>query len=212
MNRRVPEARNPRGDFYMCINAKKERAEEIERRYRQGETLQEIGLSLDLTRERVRQILRDLGVDPMAGGAAIRRFLHVDKKIEQVRKCESRREQHARKFWGVSAADCVAIKQMYGYRPFRSYMQQRRNAKVRGIEWGMSFREWWWFWQDSGVWGNRGRGNAYCMARYGDSGPYSIGNVYVCTNATNVQDYHRLAKRSQDTQKHLCQELEIEHV
>ena len=44
------------------LPARDDRDEAIERRYRAGETLHEIGQSFDLTRERVRQILEAMGV------------------------------------------------------------------------------------------------------------------------------------------------------
>lgn len=167
---------------------KESRANEIIERYRQGETLNEIAISLCISRERVRQILRDMEVDPMTGGAAIKRFLRIDTKISQKRKEEENREKHARRYWNMSAFDCAQIKQVHGRKPFVAYIQQRRNARSRAIPWEILFSEWWNLWQESGRWDDRGRGFRYVMARYGDSGPYSVENVYICTGAQNTTD------------------------
>ncbi|MEK1932225.1 MAG: hypothetical protein AAAC47_21105, partial [Pararhizobium sp.] len=86
--------------------------------------------------------------------------------------------------------------------PFHRFCRQRMNAKARGIEWNLSFADWWRIWRDSGKWDQRGRGYRFNMARYGDSGPYSEENVYICTGAQNASDSYltkpasaRVAKR-----------------
>lgn len=61
---------------------------------------------------------------------------------------------------------------------------QKRKAKQRGIEWKLSFDEWWKTWQESGKWDERGV-NGYVMCRNGDSGPYSMDNVRIDTFKNN---------------------------
>lgn len=64
-------------------------------------------------------------------------------------------------------------------------------AKVRGIEWQLTFEEWWDIWEQSGKYEQRGRGaGKYCMSRIGDVGPYSVNNVVIKT----IDDNNREAK------------------
>jgi len=59
---------------------KEERNADIEQRYLKGETLEAIGNHWRLSRERVRQILVKLNVNPQSGGAALMRRL-TPKKV-----------------------------------------------------------------------------------------------------------------------------------
>lgn len=69
------------------------------------------------------------------------------------------------------------------------YFMHKRGAESRGIAWEFSLRAWWEVWEASGKWSLRGRGRLrYCMARFGDRGPYSTANVYICTNRKNGLD------------------------
>ncbi|RYE95686.1 MAG: hypothetical protein EOO77_42410, partial [Oxalobacteraceae bacterium] len=69
------------------------------------------------------------------------------------------------------------------------YTSQRDKAKIRGIEWKLTFEEWDKWWVDSGHKSERGRfrGN-YCMARIGDTGPYEIGNIFCALFEVNSGD------------------------
>ena len=72
---------------------------------------------------------------------------------------------------------------------------QRSHAKRRGIEWQMTFEEWFAVWQESGHWHERGnRVGQYVMARHGDTGPYSPDNVSIVTCSQNISE----AKRKDD--------------
>lgn len=70
------------------------------------------------------------------------------------------------------------------------YVQQRKNAKSRGLEWNFTFPSWWAVWLESGKWDQRGLGaGLYVMARYGDGDtPYNADNVYICTQSQNSKD------------------------
>ena len=71
------------------------------------------------------------------------------------------------------------------------FCHQKANAKARGIEWLMSFDEWWAWWQVDGRWARRGnKPDDFCMARKGDAGPYSLGNVFLATFRENCRDMH----------------------
>lgn len=67
--------------------------------------------------------------------------------------------------------------------PFqRRFDTHKSNAKSRGIEFLLTFEQWFKIWTDSGHLHERGnRGHQYCMARLGDKGPYAVGNVKIIT-------------------------------
>lgn len=154
---------------------------EIVAAYADGHTMAEIGAAIGLTGERVRQILKLHGI------AAVRRIAQPKPKCEDVRR---RKEARVARLWGVTLAEYLALKTKYGANgestsPLTRYMQQRRNAKTRKIAWKLTFAEWWSIWQSSGKWNKRGRGDGYCMARFGDKGPYAIGNVEIIPTKEN---------------------------
>ena len=73
--------------------------------------------------------------------------------------------------------------------PRGQFSIQKRKAKQRKIEWQLSFDDWWNIWQQSGKWEERGdsRGK-YCMSRQGDTGPYSVENVYINLFESNTKE------------------------
>jgi hypothetical protein len=85
-----------------------------------------------------------------------------------------------------------------------AFTRQKQNAKNRGIEWGLTFSQWWDLWESSGKWDLRGKyKGGYVMGRHGDEGPYAVGNVVICTHRENVMErekhspaFGRLQKRS----------------
>lgn len=65
------------------------------------------------------------------------------------------------------------------------YKQWRRSAKQRGIEIALDYEQW------SEVWGEHWPNRERCdlvLARFGDTGPYAPGNVYITTRGQNVRD------------------------
>jgi hypothetical protein len=60
--------------------------------------------------------------------------------------------------------------------PFQKFQQQRANARYRGIEWELTFKEWVDWWGDD--YARRGvRADQLCMQRVADVGPYSLDNI-----------------------------------
>lgn len=69
------------------------------------------------------------------------------------------------------------------------YACHKGKAKHRGIEFNLTFDEWWEIWQQSGKWEQRGcRKGCYVMSRYNDMGAYEIGNVFIQTHEENRRE------------------------
>lgn len=72
---------------------------------------------------------------------------------------------------------------------FDAYRSHKWTAKSRGIPFLMTYEEWLSEWEKSGKLSERGKGSGkYVMARAGDTGPYAVGNVYICTFNQNITD------------------------
>ena len=70
-----------------------------------------------------------------------------------------------------------------------AYENQKRAAKLRGIEWTFTFDTWLKWWKDTGKLDFRGRSRgSYMMCRYNDAGPYSADNVYCGKHSNNIKD------------------------
>lgn len=68
----------------------------------------------------------------------------------------------------------------------RRYWTHKQNAGRRGKEFLLTFSEWMTIWTESGHMNERGRSiHQFVMARYGDVGPYAVGNVRIITGAEN---------------------------
>lgn len=173
--------------------------------HKSGLTLEQIGQIHGVTRERVRQILAKAGITAKDGGKMVKSAQRRQLRSEQAR---IRLEVRCMEMIGCPLDQVRAIawtderKTFWGNKIIRGYLDQKRNAIQRGIEFKMSFTEWWSVWQQSGHWEERGRGR-YVMARKGDIGPYAIGNVYICTQSQNSKDSYiktpahvRAAKRA----------------
>lgn len=153
--------------------------------YRAGLTLQQIGDRYQVTRERARQILRRWECAPEVGGQKLKTIARATAK-------HAEREQRWIKRYGCGYADWQAI----GEYARKRYGMQKKTARSRGIEWSLTLKQWWDLWQKSGHWDARGRNkHSYCMARVGDKGGYTFGNVYITTMRENGQEYQQTRKR-----------------
>jgi hypothetical protein len=77
---------------------------------------------------------------------------------------------------------------LHNSKPYTKYRYQKSTAKKRGIVWEFIFETWWKVWSDSGKWEERGQAaHNYCMCRKGDTGPYSVDNVYIDTVSNNAK-------------------------
>ena len=76
------------------------------------------------------------------------------------------------------------------------YRMSKIHAACRGIPFELTFEEWITWWKETGFYDKRGRkGDEYCMCRKGDTGPYSLENIYCDTNTNNVI-YRNLLKNN----------------
>jgi DNA-binding CsgD family transcriptional regulator len=176
---RGPFPHNPRVGHYPTLT-KEERAARTERMrelYAGGMTLAEIGKQFDMTRERVRQLLAEIGVSRSGGGAFVR------AGVKRIEKTETRNVRIERQFRCTPEQYRIMLEAGVG----RPYNAQRRNARIRGIEWNLTRWEWWEIWSGSGVWEQRGRTrDRYVMCRVNDIGPYAVGNVFIATASDNL--------------------------
>lgn len=159
--------------------------------FKSGLNAMEIGRQMGMADKTARRIIADHGID-YAG--EMKRRLEEKRAALQAKKALIRpntNEKRANSTYGCTYEQLVAI--VGPVKPFQTraaeaYRNQRNAAKSRGIEFRMTFPEWWQVWQDSGKWELRGRGQGYCMARNLDAGPYAVGNVYICTIGQNFSD------------------------
>lgn len=146
--------------------------------YRQGVTLQKIGDQFKLTRERVRQVIRP-HIDSSDGGRSYSASVKRDKR-------ERERDLQARLSHGVGYEE---LKVLRAERITLAYIEHKRNARIRGIEWLLTFAEWLSIWKASGKLHLRGRGKGrYVMSRVCDDGPYAVGNVHIQLATENSRE------------------------
>lgn len=159
--------------------AGKARSEKMATMYRQGVTLEKIGSQFNLTRERVRQCLKKLGIASTQGGQS------VNVKLRRVHVERSREARSLAKYGLPSAA----VQQLRKDRVLRGYETQKKNAARRGVEWDLDFASWFAVWQASGKLHLRGRGKGhYVMSRIRDDGGCALGNVHIQLSTDNNRE------------------------
>lgn len=147
--------------------------------FRQGVTLAKIGSQFGLSRERVRQILKRIGVCAEDGGIA--------------RNAASRRESACAKreaYWlGKYGLPFAVVKQLQQDGVTKGFQDHKRNSAARGIPFHLTFIDWLSVWQASGKLDQRGRGKGkYVMSRIRDDGAYELGNVHVQLATENSRE------------------------
>lgn len=168
-----------------------ERTEAIKELHRNGWTLERIGNAIGVSRERIRQILKNAGVTRADGGQTV---LTIERRKQLLKGMGQRRERASLRAYGCSHERAVELNQGKNLSDSHGrahvFRSQKKNAQSnRGIKWEMTFPEWCEIWEESGMEHMRGRGKGkYCMARIADTGPYTVGNVEIITNDQNASD------------------------
>lgn len=95
--------------------------------------------------------------------------------------------------------DRSANQARYAATPRGAYAHAKARAKHRGVEFTLTFDQWWRVWTASGRWEQRGnRYGQYNMLRYADAGAYAEGNVYIDTHEANVAERNRVLAGTYD--------------
>jgi hypothetical protein len=74
------------------------------------------------------------------------------------------------------------------------FYEQKGKAGFRGIEWNLTFEQWYQWWLDQGIdkdYATQVNRDQLCMCRPGDNGPYSIDNIYCGTRSQNTRERNR---------------------
>lgn len=146
------------------------RSEQIKAMYVQGITLEAIGQKFNITRERVRQILRKIDVSRESGGSTLRDEVKRDRKRKSIDA----------KYLAAHGVTKERYNEIRSTGILKSYREQKRNAFNRGIGFNLNLEQWFSIWTTSGKLEHRGRGHGkYVMSRINDAGSYEIGNVYI---------------------------------
>ena len=163
---------------------------------KQNATLLFIGSKFGITRERVRQILVKAGVTHSEGMLYKTRTGRI---ISETAKKETARQERLEKSCyryldcSIGAYTDITGKLWTTWhstsRLAKAYWDQKHNANIRGIAWGLTFPLWYEIWRASGKLESRGRGqNKYVMGRYGDTGGYTPENVLIISSIENNSD------------------------
>lgn len=85
---------------------------------------------------------------------------------------------------------------------FVAYCTHVLGAVSRKIDFLLTYEEWYQIWFDSGHIDERGtRKGKYVMARFGDTGPYAVGNVKIITMSENIREAHTGKTITETTKK-----------
>lgn len=136
------------------------------------------------------EIARIVGcTTPAASAWLLRREIHADRKCKTTLDRFGCSVEVARALNGgkpLNVAGC----------PASHYRMSWRAAEKRGVGWEFTFPEWIAVWEGAGGLHLRGRRPAdLCMARHGDTGPYSRSNVTIKTTRENIQESFVNVKR-----------------
>ncbi|MHB1642171.1 MAG: sigma factor-like helix-turn-helix DNA-binding protein [Acidithiobacillus sp.] len=163
-----------------------------------GMTLQEVGDTVGLTRERVRQILRDRGINRYQGGMSLRAVVRRKEKETLRRANEKQREkehladleQWSVRVLGVPLAEAFllngepfTIKRVHcanqNQNIYQKYLGVKRQRQIKKPnERYLTLREWYEIWTASGHWEN-GPNPGWVLVRNDANKPWSVENAQI---------------------------------
>lgn len=165
--------------------------------FKNGKTFQDIASLYKLSRQRIQQIVSGRNLKAIDGGYK--------------KKLEIKRHKKRNKYWAKYLKNYKCTRQEYEYimmgepvivdRYNKAYCftQHKLNSKRRGIDFKLSFPEWWKIWEDSGMFYKRGTCfGEYVMSRYKDSGAYEVGNVCIKLATENIREYYDVTRHIKD--------------
>jgi hypothetical protein len=103
-------------------------------------------------------------------------------------------------------------KQVFSNPDKRKWQLHRTNARMRGIEFKLTFEEWFCWWMETGHYHERGhcRGE-YVMARKGDKGAYELGNIECIQAQDNSKAPHVGKLKSAETKAKMSAGMKAAH-
>lgn len=88
--------------------------------------------------------------------------------------------------------------------PRQKFAESKYDARRRGVVFLLTFDQWLSIWKRSGKWTRRSnRRGGYCMARFGDRGPYAVGNVKIILHSDNVSEAQVGRRKSKATRRRM---------
>lgn len=87
------------------------------------------------------------------------------------------------------------------------WRRKAREAASRGVKFYLTYKEWLSVWKKSG----HPRNINFVMARFGDKGPYAIGNVKIITRGENVSEAQVGKSKSGLMSKRLSDKIKQEY-
>jgi len=152
-------------------------------------TMQDIGDEFGISRERIRQILKDNNVSATAGGATARGKLRREREEQELA------DRTERRYYRTYGCDEKTVREINGGRelsnnrsPAARYKFYKWNLKrLQGLECAMSLPEWYSVWQKSGHYSDDSLRTQYGMVVVDKTKPVTADNVKIMKvkNAVN---------------------------
>lgn len=157
-------------------------------------TLQGIADQYGVTREYIRQLLKKHGVAKTSGARSKR--ICAAKMSRGSELARRKRERYLAKY----GCDVEEFEKANDFKSpcdrssnYYKYRYHKHNARIRGIEFHLSFLQWLAIWGEKIAQRGRG-GDLYVMSRKMDTGAYEEGNVEIITCRENTRRYQESLK------------------
>lgn len=163
--------------------------EQIAARYHAGETLEQLGDVVGVTRERIRQRLKRIGVSYMVGGR--HELLQASRLAARVENRQLKRAEYERRRGFTPEQREAAINEGFHKDAFLIWQSKRQNILREGGEWNLTYLQWLQVWKDSGRIAEHGKdkhGAQAIMVAKDRSKPWEVGNVHIVTYGDLVSE------------------------